>query len=59
MFQPCSLVLCSEYEKPQKPLSYLAHSGFGLIALKSVLGYITKNHLTTNDPYYERVQKKF
>ena len=42
-----------------KKIIWDSHSGYGLIALKLVLWYISKNYLTTNDPYCKRVQKNF
>ena len=29
------------------------------MAIKSEICYISKNYLTTNDPYHKRVEKKF
>ena len=35
----------------------ITHCTFGPIALKSVVWYISKKYLTTNEPYQKRVQK--
>ena len=39
--------------------THLTHSGNGPMAIKSEICYISKNYLTTNDPYHKRVEKNF
>ena len=40
-------------------MNNIAHSGNGPMAIKSEICYISKNYLTTNDPYHKRVEKNF